>query len=350
MLNKAVYALTKRRVALPIYLIHFITNKCNAKCAHCFYSKSLNTISKNDLSLEEIDHFSKQLGELVWLSFSGGEPFLRGDIDKIYGIYRKNNHPQTFNCPTNGLLSDIIASKTRAMLEQGRIEEFSINLSLDGTAKIHNSMRGINCFDNVLATYDLLIDLKKKYPWLLLKVNTTISNRNIENIAELHEFVRQRMPLINFHSFDILRGNPKDAELKTPALNELINIRPLLHSIWKEYNFFGSNRLKSRIAFNTTKQLYDVSIGILKTNKQPFQCLAGRVHCVLDNNGDIKLCELLPPVGNIRHNSFNEVWHSGIAEKQRKSILERKCACTHLCFQNTNYMLNLKNWPKMFFG
>lgn len=350
MLKKAAYAIAKHRLALPIYLIHFITNKCNAKCAHCFYSKSLNAAGRADLSLSEIDNFSQQLGKLVWLSFSGGEPFLREDIDKVYATYRKNNSPATFNCPTNGIITDIIISKTKAMLRQGRLDEFSINLSLDGTADVHNNMRGINCFDNVISTYDGLAGLKKKYPWLLLKVNTTLSNKNIENVAELHEFVRQRMPLANFHSFDIIRGSPKDGSLKAPSMDQLIHIRPLLHSIWKDYSFFGSKSIKSRIAYNTTRQLYDVSLGIIKTNKQPFECLAGRVHCVLDNNGDIKLCELLPPVGNIRSKSFFEVWHSDIAESQRKSISDRNCACTHLCFQNTNYMFNPINWPKMLFG
>ena len=59
----------KNSLKRPIYLIYFVTNKCNSKCNHCFYSKKLNVMKNKDLSLEEIEKFSKQLGKLVWLSF-----------------------------------------------------------------------------------------------------------------------------------------------------------------------------------------------------------------------------------------------------------------------------------------
>ena len=349
MLTKAYYAIKKNHLKKPIYLIHFVTNKCNSKCEHCFYSKSLNLQGKEDLTLEEIDKFSKQLGKLVWLTFSGGEPFIREDIDKIYEIYLKNNNPEIFNCPTNGILTENIITKTELMLKKRKLKTFSINLSLDGTEEMHNKLRGINCFHKVLETYDELIKLKKKYPYLLIRVNTTLSNKNINSIEEIHNFVKKRMPQINFHSFDILRGTPKESSIETPKIEDLEKVKPILYKIWDSYHFFGKKHLESHIASKTTKSLFEISLNILKTNKQPFQCYAGKVHCVLDNNGDIHLCELLPKVGNIKENNFKEIWYSEKAIKQRKSISNKECTCTHLCFQNTNFMFNLNNWPKMLF-
>lgn len=347
MLKKIYYSIKKKSLKKPIYLIHFITNKCNCTCGHCFYSKEINLKGKEDLSLKEIQSFSNQLSNIIWLSFSGGEPFLREDIDKIYEIYLKNNKPEIFNCPTNGILTKRIIEKTENMLNAGKIKNFSINLSLDGLEKTHNLIRGVKCFNNILETYDALNILKNKYPNLLIKVNTTISNINIKEIEDLNNFIKSRMPKIDFHSFDIIRGTPKDSNIKTPSIEELENIKPLLTKIWNSYEFFGDKSIQSKIARNTTNSLYDISLKILKTNKQPFPCYAGKIHCVLDNNGDVKLCELLPKVGNIRENIFKKVWNSENAIAQRKMIKRRGCTCTHLCFQNTNYMFNLKHWPRM---
>lgn len=303
------------------------------------------------MTLAEIESFSKQLGNLLWLSFSGGEPFLREDIDKIYETYLRNNKVNIFNCPTNGILTDTIVKKTANMLKLRKINTFSINLSLDGLKSTHDSVRGVKSFDNVIETYDGLVKLRARFPWLLLKVNTTISNRNIHEIVHLHSFVRERMPEVNFHSFDIIRGTPKDSGVVTPDLEQLEELKPELYKIWDSYLFYGGLRaMESKIANKITKAMFQTSLDILKTGRQPFLCYAGKVHCVMDNNGDIRLCELLPPVGNIRKNSFQQVWHSDIADKQRAVINKKGCTCTHLCFQNTNFMFNPKNWPKIVLG
>ena len=45
---------------LPSYFIYFPTSRCNLSCSHCFYHDSLNK-RFNELSLEEIDKFTKKL-------------------------------------------------------------------------------------------------------------------------------------------------------------------------------------------------------------------------------------------------------------------------------------------------
>ena len=39
----------------PISLVHFITNKCNARCSFCFIDFDDPEIFKGELTLEEID-------------------------------------------------------------------------------------------------------------------------------------------------------------------------------------------------------------------------------------------------------------------------------------------------------
>lgn len=350
MLKQACYSVVKGLLKRPIYLIFFITNKCNAKCGHCFYSQNLNLNERKDLSLEEIEQFSRQLGKIMWLDFSGGEPFLRGDIDRIYEIFVRNNKVESFSCPTNGILTQRIAEKTRKMLEQElSAKEFNITLSLDGLEEMHNHFRGIGCFKNVLATYDALAEIKKVYPKLNIKMSTTLSNQNIGQIRLLNDFVKKRMPAVSFHNFEILRGTPKSCDFKTPSIQELEDAKKDLFGVWESYSMFG-NSMSSKIALNAKKRLFNEYLKILGGGRQPFRCYAGKVHCVLDNNGDIYMCELLGKIGNIREKSFEKIWESSEAKCLRQHIKDRKCTCTHSCFQNTNIIFNQALWPDILFG
>jgi len=67
------------------YKINFsITSACNSRCQTCNvwreFKKNPN-ITKSDLSLKEIEKIFKTFPKsIIWLSLSGGEPFLRDDL------------------------------------------------------------------------------------------------------------------------------------------------------------------------------------------------------------------------------------------------------------------------------
>lgn len=347
--KKIYYSMKKNFLKKPIYLIFFVTNSCNASCNHCFYSNQLNANQKDILSLEEISKFSKSLGKLVWLAISGGEPFLRNDLEEIYKIFCDNNKIEDLNLPTNGILTDVIYEKTKNMLESRNIKNFNVVLSIDGTRDVHNKIRGIDCFDNVIETYSRLIELKKLHKNLRIKVNTTLSNKNIRVLPELINLVMQ-MPGIDFHNFEIMRGNPKNPEYSPPTTAQLESVKPLIFKAWEHYTFFGKKILESKIAINAKKFLFNSYIKTLNEKRQLFPCYAGKVHCVLDYNGDIFLCELGPKMGNIRQNSFDEIWRSEKANIERNKISKKGCYCTHSCFQNTNVSFNQRLWPKLVLG
>jgi MoaA/NifB/PqqE/SkfB family radical SAM enzyme len=344
--TKVGYSFVKKKLKTPVYLIFFITNRCNSRCKHCFYWRELGK-KKDELSLDEIDKFSNQVGKLIWVSLSGGEPFLRKDIAEIYRIFVDNNKVEDFAIPTNGMLPSVIEKEVEKMLKHGKAN-LTINLSVDGTRKIHNDIRGIKCYDSVFETYKRLEKMKKKYPGLSIMVSTTMSGRNIDNLEELHEEVKKKMPAVNFHNFEILRGDPRDKKYGPPTIEQLEKIYPVLEKIWKYYNYYNS-KLLARIALNTKKSLHNMYIWILKNKKQPIPCYAGRVHCVLDHQGEMYMCEMLPSIGNFRKSGydFKKVWFSEKAKKMRKDIENKKCYCTHSCFQITNYIFNQKKWIKL---
>ena len=49
----------------PISLIHFLTNRCNARCSFCFIDFDNPVTFKNEMTLSEIEVFTKTLGDTL---------------------------------------------------------------------------------------------------------------------------------------------------------------------------------------------------------------------------------------------------------------------------------------------
>ena len=60
----------------PVSLVHFLTNRCNARCSFCFIDFDDPKTFKGELTLDEIDKLTKNLGKsLLNVNLTGGEPF-----------------------------------------------------------------------------------------------------------------------------------------------------------------------------------------------------------------------------------------------------------------------------------
>ena len=93
----------------PISLVHFITNRCNARCSFCFIDFDDPKTFQGELTLEEIDKLTKNLGNsLLNVNLTGGEPFARKDIVEIAKSYLKNSTVQSIYVTTNASLPDRI--------------------------------------------------------------------------------------------------------------------------------------------------------------------------------------------------------------------------------------------------
>ncbi len=77
----------------------------------CFYSEYLNRENVNLVTLDEIEKISKSLPGLLHLILTGGEPFLRSDIEEIAGVFYKNSGTKSISIPTNGFFTDLTSLK-----------------------------------------------------------------------------------------------------------------------------------------------------------------------------------------------------------------------------------------------
>ena len=91
----------------PISLVHFVTNRCNARCSFCFIDFDDPKTFKGELTVDEIRKMSVTFGNsLQNINLTGGEPFARKELDDISEIYIKNAKVQSLFITTNGSLPD----------------------------------------------------------------------------------------------------------------------------------------------------------------------------------------------------------------------------------------------------
>lgn len=343
-------AIVKNHLKTPVFLILFITDRCNSRCKHCFNWSTLNS-SKNELSLSEIESIAKQIPTLETLAISGGEPFLREDIGKIYRLFNKHcKRLSSFSIPTNGFLPEVILEKAKdiLVLSEGK-GIISINLSLDGLEETHDYIRGLKgSFNNIFKTYNLINSLKEDFKNVAIRVNTTITNINVDELPELISLVKEKMPGIESHNFEFMRGKPKDPKIKCPSVEKLRTVKKHIVKTFDYYNYFQRSKFKSKLVNGLRSYQYDLYLDIFKKKKQLIPCYAGLIHCVIDAQANVYFCELLPSIGSLRDaRTFLEVWHSPKAALQRKSIRNRECYCTHSCFQNGNIQYNPFLYPQV---
>ena len=137
--------------------MHFITNRCNARCSFCFIDFNDPKTFKGELTLEEIDKLTKNLGKsLLNVNFTGGEPFARKDILDIAKLYIRNSTIQSIYITTNASLPERIENFAKEISSIDSSIEQSFQISIDDLPERHNKVRKIK---NLLKVVLILIDL-----------------------------------------------------------------------------------------------------------------------------------------------------------------------------------------------
>jgi len=310
----------------PLNLIHFVTNKCNMKCSHCFYWKELN--QGNEMTLQQIENLVKSLKQrLNLVMLGGGEPFLRDDLAEICNLYIKHNKVKNMNIVTNGFLP----KKIYEIVSKIKGTNLNIQISLDGLETQHDKIRNTKgSFKKVIETVNLL----KQLP-VNIGILTVVSNQNYQDIKALSDFVRNELKVR--HSFELIRGNPKDKEFTLPPIEKLDSIYEKIKNIYK----LQTKNLRKDYGVNLTA--LKLSIEMLKHNKKILNCSAGKIVGVIYPSGDVSVCELFKPFDNLSNYNYNfyKLWKSGLADKERQKI--KNCFCTHGCFLQPSIVYSPKH-------
>lgn len=291
----------------PKWIAWEITRRCNLRCVHCRSSSQLEVEGHPDFSLDEakrvLDDIHSYASPVVVLS--GGEPLLRPDVFDIasYGTALGLR----MCLATNGSL--VTADTCRLITESGiRM----VSLSLDGsTAAVHDDFRNQpGAFDGVMNAIRLFnahnIDFL---------VNSSFTKRNQDEAPKIHQLVKS-LGATAWYLFMIVptgRGEEIMAELIPPDEYEaMLN--------WH----YDMEKEEDELLVRPTcaPQYYRVVLQRAKQEGEKFKrrtlkfstggskgCLAGQLICMIDVDGNVLPCSYFPlPAGNIRTQSFREIW------------------------------------------
>jgi MoaA/NifB/PqqE/SkfB family radical SAM enzyme len=315
------------------FLIFFVTYRCSCRCGTCFYWKELER--QDELSLDEIKKSSESIGEFHTLLLSGGEPFLRNDILEICELFIEQNKISILSIPTNGTLPERIREVSEKILKKYPRLTLSVAFSLDGFKETHDKIRATQgVFLKAMRALQELSELKKYYKNLEVVINTVITNKNINELESFMDFIYKNCK-VDYHDFELLRGEYKDTSFALPSLEDIRYIHTCIIKNRELYLKRDQVIWYERVAVISFLVLVEKLKELCLTRKSmPYLCSAGKNIGVIDANGDVRLCELLDPVGNLRQANydFSSVWNSRQADELRDSIIKKHCSCTHNCF------------------
>ena len=323
-------------------MILFVTSKCNSKCRTCFYWDKLN--ADGDLTFEELETLSQTTPNFNFLFLSGGEPFMREELTSIVRLFSKNNGVKYVNIPTSGLFKKRVLDWSELMVKENAHIRFDLAVSIDGFSETNDHIRGVPGDYNVaLETLRGLTEIAEEYRNLYVYVNSTVTS---ENILELPDFGRQ--VLENFktdgHFFNVIRGNPMDESLKSIGKEDLSKFYNAVSKINFEYisrEYRREKHLLSSVREASWKggYLYAYRSQLASQFSEKdwgMPCTAGQTSVVVDYNGDMRICELRRPIGNLRDYdmNFSRLWSSEFKRDELVRMEMDHCTewCTHICF------------------
>jgi MoaA/NifB/PqqE/SkfB family radical SAM enzyme len=335
--------LVDRRGMKPIYMILGLTYDCNSFCRTCFNWEQLRKNKEHELSLEEIQKTLRSLDDLLFVVMSGGEPFLRRDIADICETLSKVNNTKQITIPTGAISSDLIGRQVEAILQRCRDTQIVVNLSIDHIGEKHDWIRGVpRNYERLKTTYSKLVPFLDKYDNFTLNMHTCLCTYNVDDLEYICTSVKETFPRISFHSFEMLRGDQPDKNIQPITTERYREVLPYLESYWSTYDKYDG--------FLRFVKMYSrqVELQVLEQETQVTPCFAGTISGVLDARGEVRMCELRDAVGNVRDTNydFGKLWFSAAADRQRESIENKECHCTHSCFMSSSLVFQPTTYAK----
>ncbi|NLG16595.1 MAG: radical SAM protein [Fibrobacter sp.] len=282
-----------------------VTYRCNAKCTMCDCFND-PTRPEEEISLKTIE----KLPNLTFANITGGEPFIRKDIEEIVSIIKEK--AERIVISSNGYFSERIISLFK------KHPDIGIRISIEGLPKSNDTIRGIkDGFDRGLRTLLRLVDAGIKD----VGFGMTVQEGNAQDLIDLYnlsdhmgmEFATATLHnSFYFRKTDNVINNKEDVAM---AFEDLV--KKLLKS--------KSPKKWFRAYFNHGL------INYIYGNPRLLPCDMARNGFFLDPFGDILPCngmEQKMSMGNLNTHTWEEIWNSEQARSVRASVKK----CTRNCW------------------
>ncbi len=181
-----------RRPATPRRAVVALTRRCNCRCAMC---RSWDLDPGEEMTPEEVGRLMASMPRLAWLDLTGGEPFIRPDVEEVFQRVLENTPSLcVLHFPTNGWFAERAVACARAVRNARPEVELLVTVSVDGPKLLHDVLRGRpGSFRRALDCFRALQGI----PGVQAYIGTTVGSRNRDSLAELEAQLRTEL-----HPFD----------------------------------------------------------------------------------------------------------------------------------------------------
>ena len=282
------------------FLVRPVGLKCQLRCGYCYYKdghEKIRQLSTERMSISNIKLLLDGLSSLEGnhtLCLHGGEPLLIGkewvaeliSLVEAYNRINKEKSSITLTVQTNALLVD---EEWVALFKKGH---FSVSVSLDGPAKVHNYARAgyhhVNTHSEVISAIDILANNGIRVGCLAVVTSKTLEF----GASPFYEYYKS-IPLLN--GLDVnpyIETGATDIELAAKKIYEpdpkhLTQFVCDLFDLW----LFDKD-MEKRVDIRMFEQLTSVALDFIPTLCNLTQGAAcGRTPSILPN-GDVYACDL----------------------------------------------------------
>lgn len=285
-----------------------VTYRCPMRCKMCNIWNNPTKVSE-----EFKPELLEKLPNVNSINITGGEPFVREDIEEIVKILRKKTKRIVFS--TSGFFSDRILALAK------KYPDLGFRISIEGLSCKNDELRGRQGgFDKGLRT---LLELRRMGV-KDIGFGITVSNNNSDdmlNLYELNRNLKMQFATASFHnSFYFHKYDNKVTNVDEVCANfdELIQ------------RLMNENSPKSwfRAFFNLGL------INYIKGGRRMLPCEAGSENFFVDPYGNVLPCNGMEEscwfdtMGNLHDvNDFMEIWNSEQAQKVRDKVANCPKSC-----------------------
>ncbi|PYU65303.1 MAG: hypothetical protein DMG56_03795 [Acidobacteria bacterium] len=298
--------------------VHFdLTYRCNERCVHCYLDHDNHGELTTAECLQVLDDLARS--GALFLTFSGGEIFLRPDLYEILAAARRLHFD--ISLKTNALL---VTPERAARLGELGVRRVQISVYSDIPA-VHDAITKVpGSLQRTLAAIPILLQhgLQVKLACPLMRENL-LAYRGVMALAEklgvpyiLDLTITPMMdgssgPLAHRASVSALLPVLQDARLQACKPQPTsATARP--ESVWP----LGSA----------------VSSGIESPAYQDLPCSAGHNSCYISPYGDVFPCVQLPQAaGNLRREKFDDIWYHAPQLERLRAIRESQLPVCSRC-------------------
>lgn len=312
---------------LPYKLALSVTNRCNLRCKLCnvwttYQGKGAE--GGDELSVEELRRIFEGFGrDLYWLAITGGEPFLRTDLEGVVAeAVEQCRNLMVVSFVTNGSQPERVSGVIRALVERYPWIKFAISVSIDGEERLHDYLRGgKGIHRKAVETLNALECVSRCHPGLSVMIETLVSTLNLR---EMPAFMDGELMQRHEHCFAFSQESDRYLNV-----GRRITLRWDAGHVLKR--LIESLRARARARDVTSlllKCYYALAMQFFKRpERQVLPCFASFASIYVDALGNVRPCVMTGIVGNLRQARYDitAVLRGGALEKAREKIMSGTC-------------------------